>query len=192
MLKINKNHNLKEINHRDIKTPKEQVLHIFNTYHDKIFKFIKFHINNESDVDDVFQELLLSFLQHGIPVNTKNILSYIYRTITNDITDLIRKKKKYQSKLSNYAQQQSQPFLNSAPIHSAIQAEEFQKFYTIMQKRLPPRQVQALYLRYVKEYTNSETAETMGIDKKSVSRYISAGLNKIRKVSKTECEPNMC
>lgn len=192
MLKSETDHNGSNVHRREAKSLVEQVTRIFHDYHDEIYRIIRFHIDNEHDVDDIFQELFLSFLKNPVFLNTHNVLAYIYKTITNDIIDSIRKKKNYQSKIARYAKQKNDTAGVSNPERTAILYEDFKKFYTLMQKRLPPRQAQALHLRYIKEYSTSEAAEKMGVDKTTLSRYLSVGLKKMQKLSKAEVEPNIC
>jgi RNA polymerase sigma-70 factor (ECF subfamily) len=174
----------------------ERVGHIsevFHKYHDKIYGIILFHINDKSEADDIFQDLFLSFLRNPIPDGTKNVMAYIYKTITNDVFDMVRKRKKYQDRLSRYAEKQKYLSDASDPEDIAIQTEEVQKLFNLIEKRLPRRQAQAIHMRFIKEYTTSETARHMGIDEKTVSRYLWAGLKQVQKLSsEAELGPKVC
>ncbi|MHC4271213.1 MAG: RNA polymerase sigma factor, partial [Planctomycetota bacterium] len=160
---------------------------------DEIYRIILFHIKDSSEADDIFQDLFLSFVRNPIPSDTKNVIAYIYRTITNDIFDLIRKKRNYQHRIARYAEQRKYITNTSVPEDRTIQAEEFQKLFSLIKKRLPSRQAQAIHLRYIKNCTTSEAARKMGVDEKTVSRYLWAGLKRAQKLfSQPEFEPNIC
>jgi RNA polymerase sigma-70 factor (ECF subfamily) len=181
-----------EIPSLEVQVRVEQVARIFQKYSDEIYGIILFHIKDRFEADDIFQDLFLSFVRNPIPSDTKNIMAYIYRTITNDIFDLIRKKRSYQERVARYAEQRKYIFNTSKPQDSAIKAEELQKLVNLIEKRLPRHQAQAIQLRYINNCTTSEAAGEMGVDEKTVSRYLWAGRKKVQKLfSKTEFEPNM-
>jgi RNA polymerase sigma-70 factor (ECF subfamily) len=193
MLKAQKIKYPQEITPRESHERVGRISEIFHKYHDKIYSIILFHINDKSEADDIFQNLFLCFLRNPIPAGTKNVMAYIYKTITNDVFDLIRKRKKYQGRLSRYAEKQKYISGASNPENIAIQAEEIQKLFNLIEKRLPRHQAQVIHLRYIKEYTTFETARHMGIDEKTVSRYLWAGLKQVQKLSsKTELGPKVC
>jgi DNA-directed RNA polymerase specialized sigma subunit len=66
-----------------------------------------------------------------------------------------------------------------------IDKEETEKMLNLMQKNLSAKEAEAITLRYFNEDKISHVAQKMGIQKRSVSRYISVGLKKVRAVMKT-------
>jgi RNA polymerase sigma factor (sigma-70 family) len=120
-------------------------------------------------------------------------MAYIYKTITNDIFDLVRKKKNYQARIARYGEQRKLVLNTPDPEQCAIQAEELQHLFSLIEKRLPPRQAQAIQLRYIKNCTTSEAARKMGVDEKTISRYLWAGIKQVQMLfSKTQFETNVC
>ena len=68
------------------------ITRVFEEHGDYIRKVIYFKIKNESLVDDFFQECFLSLIQKPIPCqNIKDIKSYLFKVIHNDIIDAARR-----------------------------------------------------------------------------------------------------
>ncbi|MHC4293681.1 MAG: RNA polymerase sigma factor [Planctomycetota bacterium] len=193
MLNIETSRYTNEVSPHEAHDRVEKTTQIFQKYSDEIYRIILFHIKDRSEADDIFQDLFLSFVRNPVPSDTKNIMAYIYKTITNDIFDLVRKKRNYQYRVARYAEQRKYLIKTLGPEERAIRAEEFQKLFSLIKKRLPSRQAQAIHLRYINNYTTSEAAKKMGVDEKTVSRYLWAGLRRAQKLfSQTEFEPNVC
>jgi RNA polymerase sigma factor (sigma-70 family) len=193
MLSIETSRYENEVPTQEIQVRVEQAAYILEKYSNEIYGIIFFHIKDSSEADDIFQDLFLSFVRNPIPPDTKNLMAYIYRTITNDIFDLVRKKKHYRQKIAIYAKQRKYAFSSSEPQDYAIKVEEFQKLFSLIEKRLPRRQAQAIQLRYIMNCTNSEAAKKMGVKEKTISRYLWAGLKKTQKIfSDSEFEANVC
>ncbi|MBA7664156.1 hypothetical protein ES703_72211 [subsurface metagenome] len=58
--------------------------------------------------------------------------------------------------------------------------DEAKKMFELIERRLPPPQASALTLKYRDSYDTGEIAEKMRVKPRSVSRYASVGLEKIR------------
>ncbi|MHC4131699.1 MAG: RNA polymerase sigma factor [Planctomycetota bacterium] len=184
---------MNEINSGEVQSRVERTTQIFRKYSDEIYGIILFHIKDKSEADDLFQDLFLSFIRNPIPSDTKNVMAYIYKTITHDIFDLVRKKKNYQQRIARYAEQRKYIVDTSGPEERLIQAEQFHRLFKFIKQRLPRRQAQAIRLRYINNYSTSEAARKKGVDEKTVSRYLWAGLKETQKLfSNTEFEPNVC
>jgi DNA-directed RNA polymerase specialized sigma24 family protein len=56
-------------------------------YRDFIYMVICSQVNNKACAEDIFQDFFLSLVSKPIPHDVKNIKSYLYRAISNDIVD---------------------------------------------------------------------------------------------------------
>jgi RNA polymerase sigma factor (sigma-70 family) len=162
MLTIEKSRNLNRLGGHDIQTRVKQAARIFQEYQTEIYTIILFHIDDSFEADDIFQDLFLNFVRNPVPSDTKNVKAYIYKTITNDIFDLVRKEKNYQYRITRYAERRKCLCSSCNPEDKAIQSEEFQKLFDLIETQLPPRQAQAIHLRFINNCTTSEAAQEMG------------------------------
>jgi RNA polymerase sigma factor (sigma-70 family) len=70
--------------------------------------------------------------------------------------------------------------IKEKPENALIRTEEMSKMFELIEKRLPRSEAQAIVLRYRNHHTIKEVAEKMDVNSRSISRYISKGLSKIR------------
>ncbi|OQA02406.1 MAG: putative RNA polymerase sigma factor FecI [Planctomycetes bacterium ADurb.Bin412] len=157
------------------------ITRVFEEHGDYIRKVIYFKIKNESLVDDFFQECFLSLIQKPIPCqNIKDIKSYLFKVIHNDIIDAARRIQRYQTSLSHYLEEIKKAPQKEYPETALIQNEESDKILSWLKKHLSAREAQAIILRYRENCTNREMAQKMGVKASSVNRYICIGLKKAR------------
>ena len=153
---------------------------IFTEYRDFIHMVICSQVKNESHADDLFQDFFLSLVSKPIPQNVKNIKSYLYRAISNDIVDTQRQVERQKEKIKKYKERCNFSINKSEPENALIKDEQMNKMFDLIKDRLSSSQSQAITLRYVTNHTIKEVAEKMGVKSTSASRYICTGLRKIR------------
>jgi len=154
---------------------------VFAEYGSFIRAVIVSQVKNEAQVDDVFQDFFLSLVHKPVPNSVKNTKSYIYRAIINDIVDAMRRTKKYQMRIHKYSEQLNYSINKAGPENALlIDKEGLDKMFVLIKGRLPNSQAQAIALRYRNHHSIKEVAEKMDVNKRSVSRYISVGLRKVR------------
>ncbi|MCK4628644.1 MAG: RNA polymerase sigma factor [Sedimentisphaerales bacterium] len=147
---------------------------------------IGFHVKDKNLADDIFQDFFLSLNTKPIPLGVTNVRGYLYRAITNDIIDASRRAKRYQARIHRYAKHiELKTTKNGSEVHIS-KTEEIEKIFRTIKKHVSRSEAQAIELRHVNGYNIMETARKMGVKKRSVSRYLSVGLNKIRRVLVTE------
>ena len=154
---------------------------IFTQYRDFIHMVICSQVKNESHADDLFQDFFLSLVSKPIPQNVKNIKSYLYRAISNDIVDTQRQAERQKEKIKKYKERCNFSINKSGPENALIKDEQMNKMFDLIKDRLTSSQSQAITLRYVTNHTIKEVAEEMGVKSTSASRYICTGLRKIRR-----------
>ncbi len=153
---------------------------VFAEHRDFIHMVIYSQIKNKSRADDIFQDFFLSLVSKPIPQNVKNIKSYLYRAICNDIVDTQRQVERYNAQIHKYQESSNFSINNTEPENALIRDEQMNKMFGLIRGRLTSSQSQAIALRYGTNYTIKEVAEKMGVKCTSVSRYICTGLRRMR------------
>jgi len=129
--------------------------------------------------DDLFQELFLVLVAKPIPDNVKNTKGWIYKIIGDLTKDEFRRTERYQKMLKRYAKLRHTTNVKRPEI-GVIEAEESKKMFDLIQRRLTQHEAIAVRLRYRDNCDTKETAMKMGVQARSVSRYVAVGLKKIR------------
>jgi RNA polymerase sigma factor (sigma-70 family) len=157
---------------------------VFAEYEDFIHMVIYSQVKNKSHADDVFQDFFISLVSNPIPRNVKNIKSYLYRAICNDIVDNQRQVERYNVQIKKYQERLNFSINNTRPENALIKDEQLNKMIDMIKGRLTHSQSQAIALRYGTNRTVQEIAEKMGVKCTSVSRYICTGLRRMRQYFK--------
>lgn len=154
---------------------------IFAQYGQFIRAIIRSKIGRQPFEDDLFQNFFLSLAYKPPPGDIQDIKSYLYRAITHDIVDAIRRVGTYRKVLEKY-NEQNENFVNTGKSANAFNySEDVDRLLTLIEKRLPDSQSKAIILRYKHGYEIKEIANEMRVDSRSVSKYISVGLRTIRR-----------
>lgn len=153
---------------------------VFAEYEDFIRMVIRYQVKNETQADDLFQDFFLSLVSKPIPIGVRNVKSYLYKAITNDIIDAARRVEKYQKHMHKYAKCFNYPIDKRTPENVFIEEEETNKMFEFIEMRLRHSEAQAITLRYRHNYDTKEVAEKMNVNGSSVRRYVSIGFSKIR------------
>lgn len=146
---------------------------------------IRFHVQNEAECDDLFQEFFMSLIVNPIPEDVKNIRGFLYRAVTNRVKDTFKRVTRYRAKLCGYAEKWQHPIVDS-PETIAIEREEVEKVFELIHKHLPKKEALAVSLRYGKDGDNRKVSETMGVKAATVNRYVCLGIKKIREILNIE------
>ncbi len=154
---------------------------IFTEYGDFIYAVVLAQVKNRDRADDIFQDFFLSLVSKPLSGEIQDMKSYLYRAIINDFNDAIRRVKKYQAKVSRYAEHLTYFTANGDPQKALIKIEETKKMFELIEGHLRQSEARAITLRYKNHHDTREIAKIMNVDNRSVSRYISVGLKKIRK-----------
>lgn len=154
---------------------------IFKEHGDFIRSIIVFSVKNEAEAEDLFQDFFLSLISKPIPQEVQDIRGFLYRVVSDKIKDAFRRISRYQARIHRYAERQRR-LVENRPENATIEIEETKKMFELIRTRLPPKEARAVTLRYRNNRDIGEVAEKMEIKRRSVSRYVSAGLKKLRKV----------
>lgn len=153
---------------------------VFAENGDFIRRIIRYHINNEALADDLFQDFFLSLVAKPPPIDIQNIKGFLYKAITNDIIDAIRRIENYRSRIHRYAERDCHFVTNHRPENGLITEEEMNKMLQLIEGQLRQSEAKAIILRYRNGYKVKEVAEKMNVRSGTIRDYISDGLKKIR------------
>ena len=153
---------------------------IFAQYDEFIRAIIRSKTSQPGYEEDLYQDFFLSVAHKPPPDNIKDIKSYLYLAILHDIVDAVRRIKTYRNRLEKYSEERDNYINTSKSGNASKYSEDIDCVLKAIVRRLPVSQSKAIILRYKYGYEIREIATEMGIDSRSVSRYISIGLKTIR------------
>jgi RNA polymerase sigma factor (sigma-70 family) len=159
---------------------------IFAEHGDFIRGVIASQIRDPNTVEDIFQGFFVSLATRALPpVINRN---YLYQAIIHDIIDSKRRNFRYHSALQrNREVDPSDLNRTDDPIRQSINREETSRMFELIEQRLHPSESEAIVLRYKHEMSVEDAAQRMGVESKTLSRYVAVGLRKIRDfLQKTE------
>jgi RNA polymerase sigma factor (sigma-70 family) len=155
---------------------------VFNMYGDEIRAMIRFNTKNEAETDDIFQDFFLSVVDKPIPQNIQDVRGYLYKAITNDIIDVSRRTKSHRDRDQKYAECRKYSIVEEDPSDLVVQAENIQKIFGIIERRLPKREAEVVIKRFGGDLNTRDTAKYMQVNRRTVSRYLSLAIRKMREL----------
>jgi len=158
----------------------DRAAEILSKYGNFILAVIRYQVGNDAQADDLFQDFFLSLASRPIPPGIQNIKGYLYKAITNDIVDAARRVEKYQTRMHKYDECLDNSINKSTPENALIEEEEINKMFKLIEGRLPHSEARAIRFRFWNNCSIKEVAKQMHVNNRTVSRYISAGLSKVR------------
>lgn len=153
---------------------------VFDRYGDEIRAIIHFNVKDKSKADDIFQEFFVSIVRKPIPSGIQDIRAYLYRAVTNDVIDVSRQIKCHQDHIQKYAECRKHFVIPEDPQDTALQTENTNKMFYLIENRLQKREAEVVVQRYGQGLSTTDTAEKMNVNKRIVSRYLSVALKKMR------------
>ncbi len=153
---------------------------LFMEYGDFIHTVIRYQVKNEAQVDDLFQDFFLSLVANPLPVDVRNIRNFLYRAVTNDIVNAVQRAENYQNKMLKYAKRFNHSINKKTPENAAIEVEETNRMFELIEMRLRRSEAQAITLRYRDNYDIKGIAKEMKVGSESIKKYIQRGFGKMR------------
>ena len=169
-----------ETNRTEIRKRVGLAAEVFDRYGDEIRAIIHFNVKDKSKADDIFQEFFVSIVRKPIPSGIQDIRAYLYRAVTNDVIDVSRQIKCHQDHIQKYAECRKHFVIPEDPQDTALQTENTQKMFYLIENRLQKREAEVVVQRYGQGLSTTDTAEKMNVNKRIVSRYLSIALKKMR------------
>jgi RNA polymerase sigma factor (sigma-70 family) len=154
---------------------------VFDRYGGFIRAVLRFQAGRRLDDTDLYQEFFLVLVHKPMPADVRHVKSFLYRAVTNYVLDLLRKKASYQRNLKKYAEE-IRISINNRPSRNAfLDEEEKNAAVAYLSRLLQDREAQAFVLRYRDNCSIPEIAARMGVDRRTVSRYLAESLRKLRR-----------
>jgi RNA polymerase sigma-70 factor (ECF subfamily) len=157
---------------------------IFLEYGDFIHSIIHTKINNWEKEEEMLQDFFLSLVHKPIPPDVKNMESYLYRAIINDITDSRRRSERYLKYIKKFEKKINFTINKSTPENAYINEEQISKMLKLIKEQLPVSCSKAVTLYYIENMSIQDIAKEMNVKTASVSRYISSGVKILRRLWK--------
>ncbi|OHB59124.1 MAG: hypothetical protein A2Y12_12910 [Planctomycetes bacterium GWF2_42_9] len=159
----------------------ETAAEIFTKYGEFIYTIIRFKVGNDGLADDLFQNFFLSLVNSPPPPAIKNIKGYLYKAILNDIIDNARHVERYNSLMENYAEHSRHHNNEVSADDRLLNLEEIKKMIDYIDKKLEYNEARAINLRFKDDMKIKDVAERLGVNGATAWRYISKGLNDVRR-----------
>ncbi|MBP7051518.1 MAG: sigma-70 family RNA polymerase sigma factor [Phycisphaerae bacterium] len=159
----------------------ERAAAIFARYGDFIRRVISFQAGGRLDDEDLYQEFYLVLIEKPIPTDVQNIEGYLYRAVMHHVINAARIEQVYARAIEKYLEE-GRISINRSGSESAFTEDEKNTAVSRLVHLLPEREGQALALRYRDDCSILEIAKRMGINKRTVSRYLSAGLRRLQQL----------
>jgi len=155
---------------------------ILDEYGEFVRAVIRFQAHNKSDEEDLFQEFFLTLICTPVPANVQSMKGYLYRAVVNHIVDSTRVRQNYRRIIKKYVRENGN-CVNTRGVRDAFLEDEEQKEAVIAccARHMQEREAQAFVLRFRDQCSNEEIAAKMGVNRRTVSRYLSEGLKRLRK-----------
>jgi RNA polymerase sigma-70 factor (ECF subfamily) len=170
---------------RQAQTGKEAVsaaTQVFAAHGTFIRAVIRFQAKNRSQEEDFYQDFFLSLIRKPIPADIQNVRSYLYRAIRNDVLDFMRRQSKQQEHLEKHAEEIRISINNRTPTDAIVLGDERTVAFRYLTRQLRLREAEAVTLRFRDNCSIADIAARMGVERRTVSRYLSAGLRRLRQV----------
>ena len=149
--------------------PKEKFAEISEKYMDTIFRIAFHYVKNQSEADDITQEVLLKLYNtQKCFENEEHIRNWLIRVTINCCKKVFLSPWRTHEPLETYKDRLS----FSTPEHGDL-------FYMIMD--LPRKYRVAIYLYYYEEYSTEEIAQLLHIPKATVATHLYRGRELLRK-----------
>jgi len=159
---------------------------IFREYGGFIRAIIRYQVHNKLDEEDLFQEFFLALVHKPVPADVREIKGYLYRAVVSHVVDSVRARGNYHRAVKKYVKE-NENFINNCPPRNAfIEDEERDATIAHYARHLPEREAQVFVLKYRDNCSNGEIAAKLGVDARTVSRYLSTSLGKVRRMLATQ------
>ena len=144
---------------------------------------ISCNVKEQSMADDIYQNLFLSVVHKPIPPGIDRVQAYLFRIVTNDVIDEVRRTNGYQDFVREYSEYTISRPRQEAPENDVVDSEEVNKMLQSLNRQLPSRELQAVIHRHLCGNEVSDGARIMNVDKRTFSRYLSRGRKRIRQLA---------
>lgn len=157
----------------------EAFAQLYETYFDKIYRYILLKIGRQSEAEDLTQQVFLnafqslaSYKQRGVPFS-----SWLFRIAHNQAVDYLRKA----SREKSFSLEDERARIEVDPASLAEQKLSLEQLLGTF-SALSPAQQEVLRLRFVAELTVAEVAQAMGKNEGAIKALQHSALAKLRQI----------
>ncbi|ASB48999.1 RNA polymerase sigma factor [Alkalitalea saponilacus] len=174
------------------KGDKEAYRHLVMRYQQKLFQTCIGFLQNETDAEDLTQEIFIKAYQKIESFRFQAAFStWLYRISVNTCVNFLRKQKVKRLLFLDSGNQSKESFGVSEPADSATEREEQRRMLRTALKELTLMQRKVFILSQYRELSNKETAEILEITEKAVESLLFRARVKMQKVIKEKMNSNI-
>ena len=136
---------------------------LYEEYFDKIYRYIVIKIGNETEAEDMTQQVFLNALQsissfkwQGVPFS-----AWLYRIAHNQVVDYLRKRAKRPAAIEDDPSDIRDNNTHTDPQHTVEQSVDIEQVLTATQQ-LTEAQREVIFLRFTSDLSTAEVAKIMG------------------------------
>jgi RNA polymerase sigma factor (sigma-70 family) len=154
---------------------------IFAEHGEFIRTVIRFQAGGKLDVEDLYQEFYLALIRRPVPPDVQNLRSYLYQAVIHHVISAIRLRETYAHGMKNYVKETRISINNQETRRAFIDEEHRNAAVAKLARHLQEREAQVFTLKFRDDCSIPEIATRMGINKRTVSRYLSESLRKLHR-----------
>jgi RNA polymerase sigma-70 factor, ECF subfamily len=158
----------------------EAISQLYEAYFDKIYRYIALRVRNETEAEDLTQQVFMKMLQSISSYKIKGLpfSSWIYRIAHNQVVDFLRQQNK---KSTVDIEGIPLPDMGEDPQHIMEQEVDIEQLKQATRK-LTSAQQEVLSLRFASELSIAQCAEIMGKTEGAIKALQHSAVLALRKV----------
>lgn len=154
---------------------------IFEEHGEFIRKVLGRQAGSKLDVEDLYQEFYLALIHKPVPTDVRDVRGYLYKALVHRVISEARRCGAYSNAMKKYANE-TRISINNGETEDAFIVEEHQNAAIAkLSHCLQEREAEAFVMKYRDDCSILEIATRMGINKRTVSRYLSESLRKLHR-----------
>ena len=135
-------------------------------------------LGDEHAAADVASDAMLTLYRHWARVNPKGRRAWVIRVTTNLAFDVLKSRARF------VATDPTEPLFQDQEVWLPTPTLPLAPCVIAALNRLPPRQREAMVLRYIADYSEKEVAQRLGITAGALKSHLSRGRKSMRKYLK--------
>lgn len=159
--------------------PITDIEQFYNAQIERVYRYVYFRVQHAEVAEDIVSAVFEKAVKNAAKYTERedaSEASWVFQITRNTLKDYYKKHK-------SQAVDPAEIELEDSALQPDVRVEQMYDYQWMMQhiQQLPERQKEALMLRYQSGLKNTEIAELMHIDQKTVSATISQALKALRK-----------
>lgn len=156
---------------------------IIHTYDSAIRGFIRSYVRNEHDADDIYQNVFLSLVRTP-PTSLEFLAAYLREIVRNHAADLARRAGSRARFASCYTNHRQDEPISADPVTVLMEVEHMCVMEEFCESVLPSHMARVLMERCGRGNSTSETAQKLGLKKRTVSRYYCIAVKRVGRIAR--------